>query len=159
LSKRFASNIPRRHGQRKRWSSNQNQDGSHATEHQLLRHQFRTRLGLAAVHPSVQPQPLANRYSSHPPENARPFTSLQSDLLIGWSPLRPIPVNSTPLLVAMCPAILHGEYEPTSVPRYSARQQDQHAKSPRHPTISRLTESLLATWQILMNLAKLADAG
>src|SRR3989475_6951422 len=36
--------------------------GGDATEHQLLRHQFRTRLRLAAVHPSVQSQPLANRH-------------------------------------------------------------------------------------------------
>ena len=53
-----------RHGQRKRRSSNQKQDGGVATEHQLLRHQFRTRLDLAVVHSSVQSQPLANRYGS-----------------------------------------------------------------------------------------------
>src|SRR5205807_4422903 len=35
-----------------------------AREYQLLRHQFRTRLDLAAVHSSVQSQPLANRYGS-----------------------------------------------------------------------------------------------
>jgi len=66
-----------------------------------------------------------------PPENARPFTSSQSDLLIGWSPLRPTPVNSTPLLVAMCPATLHGEYEPTPAPRYSPRPEGQYAMPPR----------------------------
>src|SRR5205814_2363541 len=38
--------------------------GDVATEHQLLRHQFRTRLDLPAVHSSVQSQPLANRYGS-----------------------------------------------------------------------------------------------
>ena len=53
-----------RHGQRKRRSANQEQDGGDAREHQLLRHQFRTRLDLAAVHPSAQPQPLANRHRS-----------------------------------------------------------------------------------------------
>src|SRR6266853_668707 len=53
-----------RHGQRKRRSSNERQDGDVATEHQLLRHQFRTRLDLAAVHSSVQSQPLANRCGS-----------------------------------------------------------------------------------------------
>src|SRR5205823_6817789 len=53
-----------RRGQRKRRSSNQEQDAGDAREHQFLRHQFRTWLGLAVVYPSIQPQPLANRHRS-----------------------------------------------------------------------------------------------
>ncbi len=37
---------------------------SDAAEHQFLRHQFRTGIDLAPVHPSVQTQPSANRHRS-----------------------------------------------------------------------------------------------
>src|SRR5260370_5939038 len=53
-----------RYNQRKGWSSDQKHSGSEAREHQLLRHQFPTRLYLAAVHLSTEPQSLANRYRS-----------------------------------------------------------------------------------------------
>src|SRR4029077_13229802 len=49
---------------RKKRSSDQRQELHSTTQHQLLRHQFRAGLDLAAVHSSVQSQPLANRHRS-----------------------------------------------------------------------------------------------
>src|SRR3989442_15832094 len=62
------------------------------------------------------------------PENANPYTSSQSESLIGSSSFRPTPVDSTPLRVVMCPTRLPGDYEQTPALLHSLRPQNRHDK-------------------------------
>src|SRR5258708_26520582 len=82
-------------------------------------------------------------------ENARPFTSAPKGWLIGSSPLPPPPVDSPPMQVAMGPAKVPGEYEPTPALPHFPRPLNRHGQRPL--SIFLLLSDPLQLWPATLN--------